>query len=247
MLELISVAAFTNSKIEGKINEDSILLPLKKGDGYMFAIADGVGSYPGANLASKIVIDFFANIQKFPEEINIKDVLDEIINKISELERIDKAFYQAATTLTLGFIEENGLHIIHVGDSRLYLKFDQKLICKTKDHTQHQKLLEAGLYTERQLKKMPGKNVLVTALSKNIDLEYQYSFQSIENISDEQGNILINVMSDGAYEFWERRSKFSLNTMSNPTAFSTSLQKRIEKNGPIDDYSLISVKFRVVK
>lgn len=33
--------------------------------------------------------------------------------------------------------------------------------------------------------------------------------------------------------------------MNNPTAFSTSLLKRIEKNGPLDDYSLISTKFKI--
>ena len=67
----------------------------------------------------------------------------------------------------------------------------------------------------------------------------------MKDIIDEQGNLVVNIMSDGAYEFWEKRPKFSLNTMNNPTAFSTSLLKRIEKNGPIDDYSLISTKFKI--
>lgn len=246
MLELTNVAAFTHSKSSNKINEDSILLPLKLNGGYIFAIADGVGSYPGAKLASELAIEIISKIEEIPKEIEIDHLLLKIKNKISELELINPEYFQAATTLTVGVVEKSGVHIIHVGDSRLYIKSEQKLICHTKDHTQHQKLLEAGLYTERQLKKMPGKNILVTALSKSINLEYQYSFHMMKDLIDEQGNLIVNIMSDGAYEFWEKRPKFSLNTMNNPTAFSTSLLKRIEKNGPVDDYSLISTKFKII-
>ncbi|ENX13297.1 hypothetical protein F895_02601 [Acinetobacter sp. CIP 64.2] len=245
MLELTNVAAFTHSKSPEKTNEDFILLPSKIEGGYLFGVADGVGSYLGADFASKLAIKIFSKIQSIPNETEIDKILLNIRNKIGELDSINVDFFQAATTLTIGVVEDEGLHIIHVGDCRLYLKKEQKLLSLTKDHTQHQKLLDAGLYTERQLKKMSGKNVLVTALSKNINLEYQYSFHSVKDLVDEQGNILLYVMSDGAHEFWEKRPKFSLNTMNSPTAFSTSLQKRIEKNGPSDDYSLVSVKFKV--
>lgn len=245
MLDLINVAAFSHSKSIEKTNEDSILLPIRLDRGYIFGIADGVGSYAGADQASELALSFFSKISYIPKESEVENLLNRIKNDIGNLISINEDYIQAATTLTIGIIEDDGLHIIHVGDSRLYLKREQKLLTLTKDHTQHQKLLEAGLYTERQLKKMSGKNVLVTALSKNINLEYQYSFHKIKDLVDEHGNIIIYVMSDGAHEFWEKRPKFSLNTLNSPTAFSTSLQKRIEKNGPTDDYSLVSVKFKV--
>lgn len=245
MLELINVAAFTHSKSSEKTNEDSILLPLKMNDGYIFGIADGVGSYPGASFASKFAIQYISTIQKTPNEQNIKEILFEIKNKLVELEKIDEAFYKAATTLTFAYLDNNGLHIIHIGDSRLYLKEENKFICLTKDHTQHQKLLDEGLYTARQLKDMPGKNILTTALSQNIEIEYQYSFMKLNDIIDDKGELVVCLMSDGAYEYWEKRPKFSPNTMGNPTAFSTSLQRRIEKNGPIDDYSLVNAKFKL--
>ena len=55
---------------------------------------------------------------------------------------------------------------------------------------------------------MPGKNILVTALSKSINLEYQYSFHMMKDLIDEQGNLIVNIMSDGAYEFWEKDQNF---------------------------------------
>lgn len=245
MLELTNVAAFSHPKSLGKNNEDSILLPVRIEKGFIFAIADGVGSYEGAHLASQIAIKHLSEINNISNEKEVETILLEVKNLIGELESLDINYHQAATTLTFALVDDNGLHIIHVGDSRLYLLKDLKLLCQTTDHTQHKKLLEAGLFTQRQLNKMPGKNILTTALAKNIDLEYQYKYLKHKDIVDSEGNLIVNIMSDGAYEFWESRPKFSFNTMRNPTAFSNSLQKRIEKNGALDDYSLISVKFKI--
>ena len=243
MLDLITVAAFTLPKSHEKVNEDSLLLPVKKKKGFAFAIADGVGSYAGASNASQLVVEYFNKSDDYPFS-DVETTLKTLNSKLGTLEELDQNFYKAATTLTLGYIDEKGLHIVHIGDSRLYLKKEQKLIQLTKDHTQHQKLLDAGLFTERQLKKMPGKNILMAALSSHINLEFQFSFIELSELIDENNEIVLNIMSDGAYEFWEKKPKFSINTMSSPTAFSTSLLKRIQKNGPTDDHSLISMKFR---
>lgn len=51
-------------------------------------------------------------------------------------------------------------------------------------------------------------------------------------------------MSDGAHHFWEKRPKFSIETLKNPIRFASSLQRRINKNTSIDDYSLIAVTFQ---
>lgn len=243
MLELINVAAFTNPKSNLKKNEDSVLLPIRKNNGYVFAIADGVGSYPGARQASQTVIEFLNNYNNYPIQ-DVEGILRELNNLIGELDQSDSTFKNAATTLTLGFIDVTGIHIIHVGDSRLYFKTENKLVQLTKDHTQHQKMLEAGLFTERQLKKMPGKNILMSALAKHIDLDFQYLFVELNDLLNEENEIVLNIMSDGAYDFWEKRPKFSPNTMSSPSAFAMSLQRRIIKNEPTDDYSLISMKYR---
>lgn len=243
MLELINVAAFTNPKSILKNNEDTVLLPTKKNNGYVFAIADGVGSYPGARQASQAVIEFLNNYNNYPIQ-DVEGRLRELNDLIGQLELSDLSFKNAATTLTVGFIDETGIHVIHVGDSRLYLKKENKLVQLTKDHTQHQKMLDAGLFTERQLRKMPGKNILMSALAKNVDLDYQYHFVEMNDLINEENEIVLNIMSDGAYDFWEKRPKFSPNTMSSPSAFAMSLQRRIIKNEPTDDYSLISMKYR---
>lgn len=244
MLELVSAGLFSKSKNELRQNEDSILYPKKILNSYIFAIADGVGSYKGAHQASSIVTNYLSNLEYLFEDSQL--FLNTLIEKIDSLSKENSTFSQAATTLTLCIIDERKLKILHVGDSRLYIKDGLKLKQMTTDHTQHQKLLDAGLFTKKQLKQMSGKNILTTALSKNIELEFEEICIELNDVIDSNGEILINIMSDGAYHYWEKRPKFSENTLSSPLAFSGSLLKRIEKNGPVDDYSLISIKFRHV-
>jgi serine/threonine protein phosphatase PrpC len=250
MFSLISCASFSLAKYIDKKNEDSILLPLYINDGYLFAVADGVGSYAGAREASHIAIDVLMKLEyqlanNFTSRIDIDLIFKTIKSKISELSNTDVAFKDSATTLTFCYVNQFGIRIGHIGDCRLYLKDDNKLIQITKDHTRHQQLLDAKLYTAKQLKEISGKNVLTTALSKNIEMKYDEYFISIDELidfKDENNCIVINIMTDGAHNIWEKRPKFSQKTLSSPLAFSSSLLRRIERIGAEDDHSLISVK-----
>lgn len=252
MFSLISCGSFSLAKYIDKKNEDSILLPLFLNDGYLFAVADGVGSYAGAREASHIAIDVLMNLEhqlanRSMNRIDIDLIFKTIKSKISELSNTDVAFKDSATTLTFCYVNQFGIRIGHIGDCRLYLKDDNKLIQITKDHTRHQQLLDAKLYTAKQLKGISGKNVLTTALSKNIEMKYDEYFISINELTDfkdENNCIVINIMTDGAHNIWEKRPKFSQKTLSSPLAFSSSLLRRIERIGAEDDHSLISVKVK---
>lgn len=45
MIQLIATSSFSYPKEPGRVNEDSLLPPKIVGDGILFAVADGVGSY----------------------------------------------------------------------------------------------------------------------------------------------------------------------------------------------------------
>lgn len=250
MFSLISCASFSIAKDPNKINEDSVLLPISLHHGYICAVADGVGSYKGAKEASKLVTDFLMTLKndKVESHFNIDSIFNSIKDKIDNLSNVNSDFQEAATTLTFYYIDNLGIHIGHIGDSRLYIKNNSKLIQVTKDHTRHQQLLDAQLYTAKQLKKISGKNILTTALSSKIEMKYDKYFLSIEDLkkfSDDENCILINLMSDGAYNIWEKRPVFSQKTLNSPSAFCNSLLRRVERIGAEDDHSLISVKIKI--
>ncbi|HEA3264558.1 TPA: serine/threonine-protein phosphatase [Pasteurella multocida] len=230
--------AISNAKTSERKNQDAIL-PMKKcEDGYLFAVADGVGGYNGGEIVSSLVISQLERVTYYEQIFNIfKDSLNLIKNLPEEIKK-------ASTTLTYGFLTPKGLHIGHIGDCRLYVKEGNKLRQKTKDHTYHQELLDDGIYTKKELKELSGKNIITTAISNHVKMKYDEIFIPIRELMDESNEITLYIMSDGAHHFWEHRPRFSDNTMKSVVKFSAALQKRIEK-APIDDYSLIAVQFKI--
>lgn len=63
MIALLNCGFFSYGKDDTKENQDSILPPSKIGNGYIFAIADGVGSYEGAKLVSQISINHLSKMR----------------------------------------------------------------------------------------------------------------------------------------------------------------------------------------
>ncbi|WP_071531487.1 PP2C family protein-serine/threonine phosphatase [Serratia plymuthica] len=245
MYNLTSASFFSCSKTSGEVNQDSMLPPIKIGNGYLFAVADGVGGYKGGREASQRVTDYVRD--NFSQEFDNKlaELFSNLKENINYLSDIDKEYVNAASTLTLSYVTRESVYIAHIGDCRLYVKKGMKLLQLTKDHTQHQAYIDDGIFTARQLKHAKGKNVLTTAISKTLDLKYDIIVLPIEDLVDEDGSLTIFIMSDGAHSFWEKRPRFSSNTLSEPSRFISSLKKRIESGPPVDDYSVVCARFIV--
>ncbi|MFJ3266058.1 PP2C family protein-serine/threonine phosphatase [Serratia liquefaciens] len=245
MIELLTCGLFSFAKDSSKENQDSILPPKKLGDGYIMAVADGVGSYVGAKKASQTAIDFVSNLDSGEQLDDMAAVFQKLKDDISSLSDDNNELYQAATTLTFCHITDDGIKIGHIGDSRMYIGLAGRFRQATTDHTQYQKLLDEKIYTRSELNELVSKHTLTTALSRSIALNYQEIFLSREDVLSNDNEILVCLMSDGAHSFWEERPRFSVNTMNQPDSFAASLRRRIERKSPIDDYSLIVAKFAV--
>lgn len=244
MIELITSAFFSMPKNCQRENQDSILPVKRIGNSYVFAVADGVGSYAGAKEASSIAIAYLNQLKEYQLN-NIERIFTDIRNEIIELSNSREEFYKAATTLTFGILNNEGLTIGHIGDCRLYILENGKLRQKTKDHTSHQKLLDEKIYTKKELKNLSGKNIINEAITKRFDMNYDsISIPMSDLVRSDDNSISFYIMSDGAHHHWEHRPRFSLNTLIHTDSFAASLRKRIEKEID-DDYSLVAVKFKI--
>ncbi|WP_455553080.1 PP2C family protein-serine/threonine phosphatase [Escherichia sp.] len=245
MISILSSSIFSIPKHNGRENQDSVLYPLQTPNGYLMAIADGVGGYKGGKEASAAVINHLYSIKdSFTHEDNVLSLLKTLQEKVASLSSVDKELASAATTLTMCLLHNQGLTIIHVGDCRVYLKNGNKLIQLTTDHTQHQMLIDSGIYTARQLKNAKGKNIITTALAAKIPLQHQVINIDKDELPLDDGVLSLFIMSDGAHTFWEQRPRFSYRTLSTASRFASSLMRRIETKGPTDDYSLIAVNVK---
>ena len=249
--EVVDTSAFCFPKNKNKRNDDSILPPKSLGGGVLMAIADGVGSYQGAKEASQIAIEYLDKIKNHNELIDISSVFYNIHDKVSKLTDNNKDFNKSATTLTFCYLNEDGIYIGHIGDCRLYLKIDNKLKQITKDQTRYQEQLDQGIFTKKQLlpDSFKTKRMLTTAISAVTIMEFNEIFIPLKDLPIVDGIISIYLMSDGSHSFWDKRAKFSDNTMNKICNFSASLRNRIERIKPEDDYSLVaaSIKFNKIK
>ncbi|WP_236348539.1 PP2C family protein-serine/threonine phosphatase [Aeromonas veronii] len=244
MYRIVEIGCFSSPRPNKKENEDFLLLPtydFRKN--VVFAVADGVGSLHGSSQASIAAITAISNILKDPD-FSIEKAMFQAKDEINYLASRDKTYNQSATTLTLVQVGLDYIRIGHVGDCRAYFKMGGKLVQLTKDHTRYQEVIDSGIYTPQMIH--AHKERLTSVITKAITQQHPLDFDIIElptNDLVDDDNIIITLMSDGAYMHWHKRPRFATSTMNNPLAFVNNLHKRIEKN-PSDDYTCLSVKLK---
>ena len=123
-------------------NQDKIYFSSKK-DGFMLAVADGVGGNFGGETASKTAIcqckKYFNEFLKDPGEFKLKQVIKDIyMASVREITRTihDKELLKnMGTTLTIVLGYKNKYVVGNIGDSRTYLIRDFHLNQITQDHS----------------------------------------------------------------------------------------------------------------
>ena len=143
----IEFSSFSLAKGKELIGDD--YLDVKKLDEVVVAVlCDGVGSADEGREAAKRVVTYLINnfknrIKSWPIEKTLKTFITSI-NKILYNESIE--LYEREeflTTLTIVVIDNDTLYGANVGDSRIYLKRDDKLSILSIDHSEENMLLEA--------------------------------------------------------------------------------------------------------
>ncbi|AUI85863.1 hypothetical protein BS333_05425 [Vibrio azureus] len=246
MIQLLEVSSFSYSKPMKVENEDFLLQPIYDSQcNLVFAIADGVGSIAGASSASKSAIK---SVEKSVSEgsFSTQSAFNLAKKNINELSLIDSNLATAATTLTTVYVTSKQIIIGHAGDCRVYIKKGNKLKQLTRDHTRYQEMIEEGEHPVKKINERKERlsSVITKALSSQIELDYEITVVKIDEFI-EDGTLLLSIMSDGAYDYWHHRPRFSDLTMSTPSAFINSLRKRIERRGPKDDYTCMNVKVEI--
>src|SRR5579872_272466 len=138
----IAVTFATRSDVgnESESNEDSCGARAESTAHALIAVADGVGGEEGGEIASQMAVEntlqtyaespaswgpakrLYRAAQKANIEIHDRALV------VTELRRM-------STTLTALVVDGNTAHAAHVGDSRLYLIREGRIVQKTKDHT----------------------------------------------------------------------------------------------------------------
>jgi len=138
------------------------------------AVADGMGGYSGGEVASRMTVDTVLRemLHESPCE-NLEQCLDRMEHAV---ERANVAVWRAGehspelkgmgTTIVLGRFLGGDLAFSWVGDSRIYLLRNGRLVQLTDDHTLVRELVSKGLFDSKEeaIEAGVGENLLTHAV-----------------------------------------------------------------------------------
>lgn len=164
---------YAGNSDKGKLrraNEDFFDCQKIDDDEYLFVVADGMGGHQAGDVASKLgTLTFVQQYKELREaSVSIQEALRKSIARAND-EILEKATSDLqkrgmGTTFSAAVITNMTVHIVHVGDSRIYIARENEIVKLTKDHTFVEKMVEEGRLTEEEARDHPQKNILYMSL-----------------------------------------------------------------------------------
>ena len=231
-------------------NEDCFLVDVEAG---LFIVADGMGGHASGEIASAIAVETVQSIllgEINPDETRLERSSMDQEEAIRE--RLRYATNQASisirktamanpihagmgTTLALLLIEDDEAHMGHVGDSRIYLFRDDRLLRLTRDHTVVQQEIDAGTLTPELARIVPHKNILTQSVGYHGPVEPDTSTRPIE-----PGDIFI-LCSDGLTDPLDDDALADICRETVPEDLAEVLVQKAIENGTEDNVTVVAV------
>lgn len=146
-------------------NEDSTLAVSFGSSSTLIAVADGLGGHEGGKIASRCAVDtLLERVRTTGGRHFLKDILLNIHSDLRTLQEESSNVRGMATTLSAAVIEPPRMSFVHCGDTRIAVARGDGIKRLTVDHSEAQRLFDAGKLSREQLAAYPRKNILDSAL-----------------------------------------------------------------------------------
>ena len=192
------MAVLSHPGTERNDNEDSCVAHRENDECGLVAVADGVSSYDGGEVASQRATEVV--VRSFKEQGPGVTTMKRLVRAVQQanIEIYDTAVVvpqlrRMCTTLTALVLDRGEALAAHVGDSRLYLIREGQILQLTKDHTVAAERASFGLMSKERLRNHPDRCVLTRSVGRELIV-------GVDRITRElvQDDVLI-VCSDGLY------------------------------------------------
>lgn len=146
-----------------------------------YVLCDGMGGHTAGEVASQEAVAFLSALSsevlkkskthpiKNPQVI--RELIQEVNAEVYRLAQKDRDLRGMGTTLCCVYVHEAKMVIGHVGDSRVYLLRDKKLLQLTEDHSLVAELLELGELNSRQARDYAHRNIITRAIGADAVVE----------------------------------------------------------------------------
>ncbi len=186
----IEVAGLSDVGCQRENNEDSYLYWEPAGDeefqrkGRLAVIADGMGGHEGGQEASRMAVETVREVYDHAFRDDPQAALIESFaaahTRIQDYAEVHPAFQGMGTTCTALVLRGRQLYFAHVGDSRLYLVRDARILRLTRDHSYVGRLVESGIVRAEDAEKHPQRHILTAALGAGRELAVDSAEQAVD-------------------------------------------------------------------
>jgi protein phosphatase len=159
----------------------------------LFAVADGMGGAQAGEIASKLAAAALEDTDSggLSGEERVVSVIQEANRRVYERSNEDPNASGMGTTITVALVEDAGVTIGHVGDSRAYRYRDGGIEQITDDHSLVNELMKSGKLSPEEAETHPQRSVITRALGTDPDVDVD-SF----TLETQEGDVFL-LCSDG--------------------------------------------------
>ncbi len=148
-----------------EVNEDSIGV-FDNGENRCYILCDGLGGHGLGDVASSLVVDVFGDqFSKSDDMVNFSGQAFTAAQEILTCEQKARcAKDKMKTTAVVAVKDDRNVYIGHIGDSRAYVFYKNKVRFRTLDHSIPQMLAISGEIRESEIRNHPDRNMLLRVL-----------------------------------------------------------------------------------
>ena len=171
-----------------KSNQDYTATFTNQKNQLLALLADGMGGHQAGDIASRQAVE---EIGIAWEATTIDDSEKAVQWFLQHIQQANQRIFEKGqtqptlsgmgTTLEVVTLLDNHLALAHVGDSRIYLFREQRLIALTEDHSLVNALLKSGEITQEMAENHPRKNIITRSLGMPGSLEVDVAIHKIQD------------------------------------------------------------------
>ena len=224
------------SSAGGRENNEDFVIALEKKGAKLFAVADGLGGESGGETASEISGRELKRQILSSKSFVLEDAVrtaNEMIT-LAQLHVSDNPLAASTkkmkTTCAAVYVDKSRTVTANVGDSRIYLLSEEKIVFRSHDHSAAQMLVDLGEITQDELRDHPDKNVLTRALGAMEGDELKIDANVIDNAS----YCRLLICSDGFWEYVFEDEMLFLSRDCSPSEWLSRMRLLHDERAPLN-------------
>ena len=258
----VRYAADTHPGLLGKNNEDQyavgayLLSPEDDTPSFFSIVADGIGGHKAGEVASAIAVERITRAVAESDASQPTAIMQAAIIQASQVilaqAEKDDDKHDMGTTCACVWLIGSNLYIASVGNSRIYLIRDKRMLQINIDHTWVQEAVDAGVLKKEQARNHPNANIIRRHLGSrkpvNVDLRLRMDPKDSDNqalrnqgIRLQPGDKLI-LCSDGLSDMVEDADILEIINTYETEHVVQNLIERANANGGKDNITVVAIE-----